>query len=123
LASLDSRYGMECPACEALLLNTGLHHYGGFAVGGLCGAAAFAALVWLGLDLGVFGFLPLFVGLAFLGHIAFAKPTIYVPTPWLCAECGRDDVGYLSPGDTVCAECRDRLEHERVARLHERRRG
>ena len=52
--------------------------------------------------------------MAFLGHLLWAQPVAFNPAPKFCGECKREDVGYLQPGDLVCANCTERLERDRV---------
>ena len=51
---------------------------------------------------------------AYVGSVRWAKPYAIVGTPKYCEVCNRDDVGYAEPGDSVCADCKERVEYDRI---------
>ena len=66
-----------------------------------------------------FLFLPLALVGFFSLSAAFAEPRAIQHNRKLCKVCHREDVGYFSWRDEVCAECTERLERERVRAIRE----
>ena len=102
-----------CEACEGFARNTWPRTVLPYALGIAAGAIPAGALferfpfvLVVAVPVGVLG--------AMAGVVLWAKPIPVFPVAKACALCKRHDVGYSSPGDTVCADCNETRERERV---------
>jgi len=67
--------------------------------------------------------LPVALIIAFAAFAMWAEPRAIEYKRKFCDTCHREDVGYFKPGDTICADCTERLERERVDAIQAERRA
>ena len=109
---MDGRIPSLCPACDGMVINPLSRTLAPLAVG--IALLAMAALVAPYSRAFALVCTPLGLAAMTLGRSVWARPTASTPVPAPCKECGREDVGYINPGDSVCAVCTERLELKRV---------
>jgi hypothetical protein len=103
LLGLSASRPNVCGQCKKLIANTWRGELSTYAVTG----AGIWAGAWLLVPRGVplLALMALALLLWISSSLLLASPVAYVAKPKLCAGCGRLDVGYRRPWDSVCIEC------------------
>jgi hypothetical protein len=116
LATLSARTPWICPNCDGLVSNTMFSAL----LPAICFISGIAVTAALARAFEASSTIIVVVGAVLSGVVAqvaavlWVKPIPIIPDRRGCAACHRLDVGYLSPGDTVCAGCQERIEFEKV---------